>query len=248
MLKIAGYGLLTLAVFGMSAQVHAGRSGLSDWQASVTVMSNYLYRGFSYSDDLPTTRVQVLRETPRWRVFVQAIPVKLADERGLEYQTGALRRFQMGENLTAWGGLLVTRSAIFASSSSSDRVANGVLDGELNFGFRWQRGRSFAEVDSFFGLDSLGGGVLSGSRHVDITLGWQLAEHLSATAAWGNTRSFAYLDDNDHDYYRFGLQSERRRQFWSLEFERAYDTGYIKALNDDPKIVFTLGRRIGGGR
>ena len=185
MLKIAGYGLLTLAVFGVSMQVHAGRSGLSDWQASVTLMSNYLYRGFSYSDDLPTTRVQVLKETPQWRAFVQAIPVKLADERGVEYQTGALRRFQMGESLTAWGGLLVTRSAIFTSSNSSDRASNEAIDGELNFGFRWQRGRGFAEVDGFFGLDSLGGGVLSGSRHVDITLGWQLAEHLSATQPGG---------------------------------------------------------------
>ncbi|MEM7079747.1 MAG: hypothetical protein AAF513_14085 [Pseudomonadota bacterium] len=192
-------------------------------RVGLSVLSDYVYRGFSYSNDRPTVALALAHEWRQHSVFVRMTPVMLGEKRRLQVQAGFAHVWRDTPQLQIWSGLTSTRSGLLPSLHE---VVNG---------FVWRVGEHYVRTESFVAL----GGQM-GSRHVDVELGWNLSDELTLAAAWGNTRQFGYLADADHDYYRVQLSSAGQRADWSLAFERAYDVGVPGELDDAPRVTAFL--------
>lgn len=190
------------------------------WQRGVTVFSDYVYRGFSYSADAPSLGLGVTHHGANHRLSTALTMVRLEDADGVQARLGYTRYWVNRPELELWSGFQITSGGPFPDLHE---MVNGV---------RWRWAGRYLRSESFVAL----GGRL-GSRHVDVELGWEFNNEMALAASWGNTRSFAYLDNADHDYYRVSIRGDMRKARWSLNFERAYDVGVTKALDDAPRVT-----------
>lgn len=194
-----------------------------EWDNQITFLSNHIYRGFSYSGERPGIQAQSNWSRRNFRLEGIVSPLSIDGEDGLDKKLGVRMNWTVLPNLEMSTGI---------QHSHYDGLLPELT--ELTTGLTWRRGNHYTRVEAFGAL-----GNQVGSRHVDIELGWFLPRDYRFAMAWGNTRSFAYLDKNDHDYYRFELNRSIQRGQWTLRFERAYDTGFIKSLSNEHRLMLS---------
>ena len=211
-----------LVFFIASVWVSSARA--NEWQNDIALSSNYIFRGFSYSGEKPVVQAQ-----STWRFdsgvslrgFVSSI--EIGSEKGREVRLGAVyeRNVYTDLNLTVamdttdYDGLLPNQT-------------------ETSIGFTYRRGRGYLKSTGYFEIAEQ-----KGSRTVDVEIGWRLDDQSTATFAWGNTRSFALLGNDDHDFYRFRYTRGSENNAWMITFERAYDTGVTSPVSNDQRLVAT---------